>query len=339
MEAYVRYPTDLGLAADGTTTLARESAGGRGLASANASQARNRSAAVQRWLRRLNRTVAPRTVQGKATALRLTGQAGRLVAPSAPRRRALAPPRPRPRCPGQSSRQPTGSSRRRTGPPRSSARSDSGRPARTSPTGSSRCPIPTHGRSARASCASPMSLGDVFQFARSVRRPAAARAARSFPPSPRRGRATTCSLPAPPKSTVSTSRRARSRRMAGPSAGGAEDLPDVDRRLHRSSPVGRRQVPIAGWPSSAWAARAASALERRFGLKRPGSKVTTTPAAGPPGRSSPTTSTPSPSDRPRSIPSASGSSPGANLQPGPRHPAAVLVLQRSRFIRGQVTSG
>jgi hypothetical protein len=161
MEAYVRYPTDLGLAADGTTTLARESAGGRGLASANAPQARNRSAAVQRWLRRLNRTVAPRTVQGKATALRLTGQAGqasRLVAPSAPRRRALAPPRPRPRCPGQSSRQPTGSSRRRTGPPRSSARSDSGRPARTSPTGSSRCPIPTHGRSARASCASPMSL-------------------------------------------------------------------------------------------------------------------------------------------------------------------------------------
>ena len=184
----------------------------------------------------------------------------------------------------------------------------------------------------------PNEFGDVFQLARSVRRPAAARAARSFPPSPRRGRATTCSLPAPPKSTVSTSRRARSRRMAGPSAGGAEDLPDVDRRLHRSSPVGRRQVPIAGWPSSAWAARAASA-ERRFGLKRPGSKVTTTPAAGPPGRSSPTTSTPSPSDRPRSIPSASGSSPGANLQPGPRHPAAVLVLQRSRFIRGQVTSG
>jgi IS5 family transposase len=79
VEADVRYPTDLGLAEDATKALARETAAAGALVGPGGSRVRDRSRAVGRRLRTLNRTLAARTGQGKPTALRLTGEAGRLV--------------------------------------------------------------------------------------------------------------------------------------------------------------------------------------------------------------------------------------------------------------------
>jgi IS5 family transposase len=79
VEADVRYPTDLGLAADATGALAREAARVGHLAGEGAPRVANRSRAVNRRLRTLNRTLARRTGQGAATALRLTGEAGAIV--------------------------------------------------------------------------------------------------------------------------------------------------------------------------------------------------------------------------------------------------------------------
>ena len=59
--------------------LAREAAAAGELAGEQAPTVRDRSRAVGRRLRRLNRTLAARTGQGKPTALRLTGEAGQLV--------------------------------------------------------------------------------------------------------------------------------------------------------------------------------------------------------------------------------------------------------------------
>ena len=90
VEADVRYPTDLGLAADATGALARQAAATADLAGGDAPRVQNRSRAVHRRLRRLNRTLAARTGQGKPTALRLTGEAGRLVERSVREARRVA---------------------------------------------------------------------------------------------------------------------------------------------------------------------------------------------------------------------------------------------------------
>lgn len=90
VEADVRYPSDLGLAADATRMLAREAAKARGLAGKSAPRVRDRSRATNRRLRTLNRTLARRTGQGKETALRLTGEAGELVRRSVAETRRLA---------------------------------------------------------------------------------------------------------------------------------------------------------------------------------------------------------------------------------------------------------
>jgi transposase, IS5 family len=90
VEADVRYPTDLGLAADATRLLARETAAVSELAGPGTPRVQNRSRAVQRRLRRLNRTLAARTGQSKPTALRLTGEAGRLVERSVREARRVA---------------------------------------------------------------------------------------------------------------------------------------------------------------------------------------------------------------------------------------------------------
>ncbi len=82
VESDVRYPSDLGLAADATRILAREAAKTDALAAADAPRVRDRSRAADRRLRTLNRTLARRTGQGKEAALRLTGEAGGLVARS-----------------------------------------------------------------------------------------------------------------------------------------------------------------------------------------------------------------------------------------------------------------
>jgi IS5 family transposase len=90
VEADVRYPSDLDLAADATRALAREAARGRELAGEDAPRVQNRSRAVNRRLRQLNRTLARRTGEGKPTALRLTGEAGELVRRSVAETRRLA---------------------------------------------------------------------------------------------------------------------------------------------------------------------------------------------------------------------------------------------------------
>jgi IS5 family transposase len=90
VEADVRYPTDLGLAADATDALAREAARARTLAGADAPRVANRCRAVNGRLRTLHRTLARRTGQGSAMALRLTGQAGAIVARSIRESLALA---------------------------------------------------------------------------------------------------------------------------------------------------------------------------------------------------------------------------------------------------------
>ncbi|MCA1700952.1 MAG: transposase, partial [Actinobacteria bacterium] len=90
VEADIRYPSDLGLAADATRTLAREAAKASALAGEGAPHVQDRSRATNRRLRTLNRTLARRTGQGKETALRLTGQAGDLVRRSAAETRRLA---------------------------------------------------------------------------------------------------------------------------------------------------------------------------------------------------------------------------------------------------------
>lgn len=79
VEADVRYPTDIGLAADAAPSLAREGKRAAELIGVAASRVQDRSRAVGRRLRHLNRTLAARTGQGKPTALRMTGEAGKLV--------------------------------------------------------------------------------------------------------------------------------------------------------------------------------------------------------------------------------------------------------------------
>jgi IS5 family transposase len=90
VESDIRYPTDLGLAADAAKVLAREAAAVGDLAGGGAPRVRDRSRAVGQRLRRLNRTLAARTGQGKPTALRLTGEAGQLVERSVREARRVA---------------------------------------------------------------------------------------------------------------------------------------------------------------------------------------------------------------------------------------------------------
>jgi IS5 family transposase len=87
IEADVRYPTDIGLAADATKALARAATT---VVDSDAPRVRNRSRAIGRRERKLNRTLAARTGQGKPTALRLTGEAGALVERSVREARRLA---------------------------------------------------------------------------------------------------------------------------------------------------------------------------------------------------------------------------------------------------------
>jgi hypothetical protein len=90
VEADVRYPTDLGLAAAPTRALAREAAKVKPLTGATGRGVRDRSRAVGRRLRLLNRTLARRAGQGKELALRLTGEAGELVRRSVAETRRVA---------------------------------------------------------------------------------------------------------------------------------------------------------------------------------------------------------------------------------------------------------
>ena len=90
VEADVRYPTDIGLADDAADALAREANKARSLAGHKAPRVRNRARGIRAKVRRLNRTLAARTGQGKATALKLTGQAGEQVEQTIRETRRLA---------------------------------------------------------------------------------------------------------------------------------------------------------------------------------------------------------------------------------------------------------
>src|SRR5690606_17261453 len=82
VESDIRYPTDLGLAQDAASMLARHAAKARALAGPGAPAVRDRSRAIAGRLRRLNRSIAGRTGQSRELALRLTGEAGALAARS-----------------------------------------------------------------------------------------------------------------------------------------------------------------------------------------------------------------------------------------------------------------
>src|SRR3954447_21257281 len=90
VEADIRYPTDLALAEDAARALAREATKARALAGAEAPHVMDRSRAIAGRLRRLNPTIAARTGQSKPLALRLTGEAGALLAVSVREARRLA---------------------------------------------------------------------------------------------------------------------------------------------------------------------------------------------------------------------------------------------------------
>jgi IS5 family transposase len=82
VESDVRYPTDIELCEDATKILAREAKKVCHLAGDLAPKVRDRSRSITQRVRKLNRTLAARTGQGKETALRLTGEAGQLTAAS-----------------------------------------------------------------------------------------------------------------------------------------------------------------------------------------------------------------------------------------------------------------
>jgi transposase, IS5 family len=138
VEADVRYPTDIGLAADATKALAGAA---DAVPDSDAPRVQDRSRTIARRQRKLNRTLAARTGQGKPTALRLTGEAGALVERSVREARRLAE-HLRARARGRGARRKLAAARRleeladRAGT--SPARSVSGWRARRSPTGWSR---------------------------------------------------------------------------------------------------------------------------------------------------------------------------------------------------------
>jgi hypothetical protein len=90
VEADVRYPTDLGLASDAAGSLARSAARVAHLAGPEAPRVVDRTRAVNRRLRTLNRTLARRTGRGAEVALELTGQAGAIVGRSIAEARRIA---------------------------------------------------------------------------------------------------------------------------------------------------------------------------------------------------------------------------------------------------------
>ncbi len=90
VESDIRYPTDLGLAHDAASMLAREAAKAAELAGSSAPTVRDRSRAIAGRLRKRNRSIAGRTGQSKQLAVRLTGEAGDLAARSLGEARRLA---------------------------------------------------------------------------------------------------------------------------------------------------------------------------------------------------------------------------------------------------------
>ncbi len=79
VEADIRYPTDAGLAEQGTRMLAREAKKLRMLVGETTVRVRDRSRAVGRRVRALTRSARRRSGEAKADVLRLTAETGRLL--------------------------------------------------------------------------------------------------------------------------------------------------------------------------------------------------------------------------------------------------------------------
>jgi transposase, IS5 family len=90
VEADVRWPSDAGLALDGARALAREGRRAAALAGKDARRVRDRSRAIAGRLRLIGRTLARRSGARRAEVLRLTGEAGELLARSVREARSLA---------------------------------------------------------------------------------------------------------------------------------------------------------------------------------------------------------------------------------------------------------
>jgi IS5 family transposase len=82
VEADVRYPTDSGLALDSARVLAREARKLAARVGRDAGWVRDRSRAIGRRVRAMTRTLGRRTGERKQQVLKLTEQAGKLVARS-----------------------------------------------------------------------------------------------------------------------------------------------------------------------------------------------------------------------------------------------------------------
>jgi IS5 family transposase len=82
VEADVRYPTDSGLALDSARVLAREARKLQRMVGRDAGWVRDRSRAIGRRVRAMTRTLGRRTGERKQEVLKLTAQAGGLVARS-----------------------------------------------------------------------------------------------------------------------------------------------------------------------------------------------------------------------------------------------------------------
>ena len=89
VEADVRYPSDAALSLDGARRLAREARKLAGLVGEGAGRVRDRTRALGRRLRQISRTMSRRAGERKAEVLRLTEEAGGLLARSVREARRL----------------------------------------------------------------------------------------------------------------------------------------------------------------------------------------------------------------------------------------------------------
>ena len=306
---------------------------------------RDRSRAIAGRLRQLPDARA-RTGQGKRLALRLTGEAGELVARSIARgaaaRRPAARARARPRRARQAARGraagAAGRARREGRAADQPARSR----ARRSPTGWSRSATPTRARSARASCGKPTEFGYVMQLtelsentrrgARGLILPASTGSARPTSPTAARHR--------PPSSTArhpAARDRARRRLPARPVA---DTCPTPERC---SSPAATSPAPQTNRRLARFRVGAEgriSHLKRRYGLRRIAPQRPRRRAdLDRLGRSSPTTSTRSPSEPPDSIPASGTTRPDTrNTETAAPSPRRGRSHSSAAVYPGQVAS-
>ena len=304
VEADIRYPTDLGLAQDAARSLAREADRARGLAGAGAPRVRDRSRAIAGRLLQVNRSIAARTGHSKPLALRLTGEAGELLAVVGPRgasaRRVLAQRALAVAAPAPSRQPPTGWSVWPSWPRRSARRSSCGSRASRSRDRLVSIADPDARPIRKGKLREPTEFGYVMQLAelcentrrgaRGLILPASSTGIGSLNESDL--------LPATGQHLRQLDLRPREIALDGGFNTGPVSRAPARARpaVHQPAATPRtRARPTAAWRSSASAPKAASATSNAATASTdPASKATLARVPGPPGRSSPTTSTHSP---------------------------------------------